>query len=250
MTRRDSGAQPTADPVSGTSGVEANETKSPTRAGEPAPPGTFDGRARAFRERETERRSRRRERVGQLVVVAIILLGVYAIVSARPFTPTNGSGQPPPGPPIVVKFTTPVLGQVTCGAGGTAYTERLVWTNTTRTVNTGDVALRVYELFDGDVLNDRGIIPNATASNVCAGSPPNPETLAWYAVVSSPNDTVQLTYAFSPGWASVTSGDSNVPIENGTVITLVMGTSLAGRGYGFAVTGFVEGSAVTGSVVL
>ncbi|HTT44739.1 MAG TPA: hypothetical protein VMH38_01825 [Thermoplasmata archaeon] len=248
MTPRD--AEPAVEPADGMAGVEVGGAKVPARAGEPAPPGTFDGRARAFREKETDRRSRRRERVGQLLVAAIILLGVYAIVSARPFNPTNGSGQPQPGPPIVVKFTPPVLGQVTCGGGGTAYTEQVVWTNTTRTVTTGDVALRVYELFDGDVLNDRGIVPNVTSSNVCAGTPPNPETFVWYAVVSAPNGTIQLTYAFSPGWASVNSGDSNVPIENGTLFTLVSGFSFAGRGYGLGVTGFVSGSTVTGSVAL
>ena len=219
------------------------------RAGEPAPPGTYDGRARAFREQQTQRRSRRRELFGQLVVVAIILVGIYAIVATKPFNPSNGSG-PSPGPPITVTFTKPTVGTVTCGNGGTGYTEQVVWANATGRVTTGDVSLRVYELIDGDIVNDMGVIPNATTMSVCAGAPPNPATLAWYVVIAAPNGSTQLTYAFSPGWASVTHGAWNVPIENGTIMTVVMGTSIAGRGFGFAVVGFAGGSAVKGSVPL
>jgi hypothetical protein len=220
------------------------------RAGEPAPRGTFDGRARAFREQQTQRRSRRRELFGQLLVVAIIVVGIYAIVSAKPFSPSNNSGPPNPGPPIVITFTTPVVGTVSCGDGGTAYTEQVDWTNASQPVTTGDVTLRVYELYDGDIVNDMGIIPNATTASVCAGAPPNPATLAWYVVVSSPSGAIQLTYAFSPGWASVTNGAWNVPIENGTMMTIVMGASIAGRGFGFAVVGFASGSPVRGSIPL
>lgn len=245
------GVDPDSEPSGiASDGAETRTPLTPFRAGEPAPPGTFDGRARAFRENETKRRSRRRERIGQLLVVAVILLGIFAIVTARPFSPSTGNGQPPPGPPIVVTFTTPVVGQVTCGNGETAYTERTVWNSSSPTVTTGDVALRVYELIDGDIVNDRGVVPNANASSVCAGSPPEATVFGWYVVVSAPNDTIELTYAFSPGWASVTQGPSNVPIENGTIMTVVMGTSLAGRGYGFAVTGFASGSQVSGAVAL
>lgn len=222
----------------------------PPRAGEPAPPGTYEGRARSFRESQTQRRSRRREHIGQLLVVAIIALGVYAIVSARPFVPSTGSSLPSPGPPITVNFATPVPGQVLCGNGGTGYTERVVWSNATASVVTGDVSPRVYELFDGDIVTDLGVVANVTSSNVCAGSPPSTANFAWYVVMTAPNGTIQLTYTFSQGWTSVTHGAWNFPIENGTAMIVVTGTSLAGRGFGFAVVGFSGGSAIHGSVPL
>lgn len=221
------------------------------RAGEPAPPGTFDGRARSFRETQSQRRSLRRERLGQVVVVAIILLGIYAIVSARPFNPSSGSGHPTPGPPIRVTLATPVLGQTPCGGGGTAYTERVVWTSASASVTTGDVSPRVYELFDGDIVNDIGVVANATSSSLCAGSPPNGAPLvSWYVVLTDPNGTNLLTYTFSAGWTSVTHGAWNFAIENGSAMVVVTKTSVAGMGFGFAVVGFSSGSAIRGSVPL
>lgn len=234
----------------GPSPEAGSETPVRSRAGEPAPPGSFEGRARSFRERQRQQRSRRRERIGQLLVVAIIALGVYAIVSARPFNPSAGSGTPSPGPPIAVNFTAPVLGQVACGQGGTAYTERVVWSGATATVTTGDISPRVYELFDGDILSDLGVVANVTVSSVCAGAPPDAATYSWYVVMEAPNGTIQLTYTFSHGWTSVTQGAWNFPIEDGSAMIVVSGTSFAEKGFGFAVLGFSGGSVIRGSVPL
>ena len=221
------------------------------RAGEPAPRGTYDGRARSFRETQSHRRSLRRERLGQVVVVAIILLGIYAIVSARPFNPSSGSGNPAPGPPIAVTLSTPVVGQVSCGSGGTAYTERVVWSGATASVTTGDVSPRVYELFDGDIVNDIGVVPNVTSSSLCAGSPPSGAPLvSWYVVLTDPNGSILLTYTFSSGWVSVTHGEWNFAIENGSAMVVVTESSIAGMGFGFAVVGFSSGSPIRGSVPL
>jgi hypothetical protein len=216
----------------------------------PAPPGTYEGRARSFRETQSQRRSLRRERIGQIAVVAIIALGIYAIVSAHPFNPASNSGPPSPGPPIVVTFSSPVLGQVTCGNGGAAYTERVVWANASGLVTTGDVSPRVYEIFDGDIVSDIGVVANATSSNVCAGSPPNPSTIGWYIAMAAPNGTIEFTYTFGAGWTSLSHGPTIVPIENGTVLVVVTGASIAGRGFGLAVAGYSGGSPIRGTVPL
>ena len=222
-----------------------------TRAGEPAPPGTFEGRARSFRENQVQRRSRRRELIGQVLVVAIILLGIYAIVSARPFVPSSGPGPPNPGPPISVNLTSPVIGQVTCGKGGTAYTEKVVWANSTAPVTTREVSPRVYELFDGDIVNDVGVTANVSSTSLCAGDPPSGGGLiSWYVVLTAPNGTILLSYTFSQGWVSVTGGLSDIPIENGASMVVVTNPDIAGKGYGFAVVGEANGSSIHGSVPL
>lgn len=223
----------------------------PTRAGEPAPPGSAEGRAHSFRERETRRRTRKRELVGQLLVVAIILLGIYAIVSARPFVPSSGPGPSPSGPPITVNLTHPVLGQVTCGNGGTAYTERVVWANSTSPVTTNDVSPRVYELFDGDVVVDNGVTANVSSTSLCAGDPPSGGGLiSWYVVLTAPNGTIELGYTFDQGWVSVDRGPVNLPIENGTSLVVVVDPDIASKGYGLGVVGEANGSSIHGAVPL
>lgn len=223
----------------------------PSRAGEPAPPGSSEGRARAFRERETQRRSRRRELIGHALVVAIIILGIYAIVSARPFVPSSGPGPPTPGPPITVNLTRPAVGTVTCGNGGTAYTERIVWANASALVMTNDIDATVHEA-DTDIVSDIGVVPNVTLSSLCAGDPPSGGSVlfSWYVVMVAPNGTILLSYTISQGWVSVTGGTSTIPIENGTTMIVVTDVSIAGRGYLFWVAGASNGSSIFAQVVL
>lgn len=220
------------------------------RAGEPAPPGSFDGRARAFREDRERRRAAQRERIGVFVVVVIIVIGVVTILTARPYSPTSANSFPSPGPTITVKLGTPSLENLTCGAGGTAYTEKILWENASQPVTTGDVNFRVYEIWDGDYVRVQTVVANVTASNVCAGSPPNPSTLAWYMAMSGSNGAYVLAYTATNGWVSLTTGPANTPIENGSALTFVFGVSLAGTGRGIAVVGFANGSPIRGTVPL
>jgi hypothetical protein len=181
----------------------------------------------------------------------IIILGIYAIVSARPFVPSSGPGPPTPGPPIAVNLTAPVVGQVTCGNGGTAYTDRVVWSNSTAPVTTREVSPRVYELWDGDIVNDIGVTANVSSTSVCAGDPPSGGGLiSWYVVLTAPNGTIELSYTFSQGWTSVTGGASDITIENGMSMIVVTSPDIAGKGYGFAVVGEANGSSIHGSVPL
>ena len=223
------------------------------RPGEPARPGSSEGRARSFREREAQRRSLRRERIGVLVVVVVIVLGVCAIVFAKSFSPSSRNNFPTPGPPINVTLSTPIVSTVSCGGGGTAFTERITWANATSVVVTGDVNLKVYELWDGDYLLGANVVANVTSSSLCAGSPPAAEPQYWYVVFAAPNGTTLLTYTVTGGWAAISHGNWNIPIENGSVMTVVSGVSLAGRPtalYGLALVGFANGSPVRGSVPL
>jgi len=226
------------------------------RAGEPAPPGSLGGRARRFRLREAEQRSVRRERVGQLIVAAIIVLGVYAIFSARPFTPGSGGSSTTPSAPITVSFASPILGNASCAKGGIAYTEKFVWSASSSSVTTGDIAAYPYELLDGDFIYDRGQVANVTASSLCAGSPPYftgswPNLIwSWYVVLTDPNGTVRLAYTPTQGWTTTGPGSNDVPIENGSALTVVTGVSVHDQGFGFAVVGYANGSKVTTSPVV
>ena len=231
--------------------MTAAPSDNPTPAGESPPPSPSEGRARSFRERETRRRSRRRELVGQLLVVAIIIVGIYAIVSARPFVPSSGPSGPTPGPPITVTLRSPVVGQVSCGNGGIAYTEQVVWANATAPVTTNDISPRVYELFDGDIVNDNGVIANVSSTSVCAGEPPHSGGLiSWYVALTAPNGTVELGYSFDQGWISADHGPVNIPVSNGSSLVVVVDPEIAGKGYGLAVVGAVGGSTVKGEVAL
>jgi hypothetical protein len=236
-------------PFEPSSGEERGSTAGGEGARAPAPPGTLEGRSRSFREHQLKRKSARREHVGQLVVVAIIVLGIVAIVTARSGYSGSHSGFPSPGPPIVVQLGTPVLSTVNCTGGGTAYIERIPWLGSTQPVTPGDVYVRVYEIWDGDYIGDPGAMANATSSNVCAGAPPDSTTL-WYVVLTASNGTNLLTYTADHAWVSVTDGASNLGIETGSSLVLVTGTSFAGTGRGFAVGGFANGSPITGAIAL
>jgi len=240
-------ADPPSEPPPAGDREEANDRP---RAGVPARPGSFEGRARSFRQEQARRRSARRERVGTFLVVVILALGVYTIVTARPYSPSSKNDSPTPGPPIDVNLGTPTgASAVTCSAGGTAYVERIPWMNSTQPVTTGDIEVHVYEIFDGDFIGDRNAVANVTPSNPCAGAPPDSKAL-WYAALATPNGTILLTYTVNHPWTAVTPGPWNIGIENGSVLVLVTYASLAGRGYGFAVVGYAGGSPIRGTVAL
>jgi hypothetical protein len=211
----------------------------------PVPPRSSEGRARSFREAQAQRRSARRERIGEIVVVGILVLAVFAIVTARPYTPSSLYEFPSPGPPIAVHLGSPTVSTISCTAGGTAHAERIPWTNSTLPVTTGDINLRVYEIWDGDIISDPGVVANATPSNLCAGGPPD-STALWYAVFSAPNGTNLLTYTSDNGWVSLTHGPWNFGIANGSAVTLVTGIPVAGTGRGLEVVGSEDGSSIKG----
>ncbi len=240
-------SSPSVRPLAGDLGTKAG----PPRAGEPAAPGAFTGRARAFRQEQTRRRTTRREHVVDALLVAAIVIGAYVIAIEPPYSPNNGNTgvTTPTGPPIVVHFGATSESSVTCSAGGTAYTESIPWTNSTRPVATGEIYVRVYEIWDGDYIADPNVVANATPANPCAGSPPDSSAL-WYVVLAAPNGTNLLTYTEASSWTSVTQGTSNVVIQNDSALILVTASSLAGTGRGFEVIGLVGGSQISGSVEL
>lgn len=221
----------------------------PLRPGSAARSRSSAGRARAFRQKQEQHRSARRELVQDLVVVVVIVLGVFAILTARPGGAPNDYLPPSPGPTITVNLGSPSETSVTCGDGGSAYAERIPWTSSTQPVTTGDVNLRVYEIWDGDYYGDPGAVANVTSSNVCAGATPS-ETARWYAVLASPNGTNLLTYTQAHPWVPVTPGPWDFEVENGSAIVLVSSVLLVGSGRGLAVFGFDDGAPVLGAVVL
>jgi len=221
----------------------------PTRAGVPAPPGAFDGRAHAFRESQTRKRAAQRERIGVIVVVALIVLGFYTLATARPYTTSPGSNFPTPGPQINVYFGTPSTTTLTCAGGGTAYAERVPWANTSEPVTTGDINLRLYEIWDRDFISDPNVVANATPTNLCAGATPSPIAL-WYAVLASPNGTNLLTFTVANDWTALGHGAWNFVIENGSALFVIASSPLAGTGRGFAVYGYSGGSPIFGNIPL
>lgn len=208
-----------------------------------------DSRARSFRERQAQRRVTRRERIWIGIVVGIIVLGSYTILTARPFSASSGKLPPSPGPVIVVQLGTPTVSTVNCTAGGTGYVERIPWLGSSQPVTTGDIFVRVFELWDGDYIPDNGAVANVTPTNVCAGSPPDGSTI-WYAALAAPNATNQLSYTSKTSWVSVTGEPWNFPVQNGSSLVLVSYTSFAETGRGFGVGGIAHGSPIRGTVPL
>jgi hypothetical protein len=225
----------------------------PTRAGVPAPPGSSAGRARSFRRNRDDSRTSRRERVVEVVLLAAVLIGAYTVATERPGELLAGYGtggsQTPPGPPIFVHFGTPSVSTVTCGGGGTAYVERIPWTNSTEPVPTGVLYVRVFEIWDGDFIPDSGAVANATATNPCNGTPPDASAL-WYLVLAAPNGTNLLTYTEAAEWTSVSGGPTHLDVANGSALLLVTSMSLAGTGRGLELVGYVGNSPISGSVAL
>lgn len=217
----------------------------------PSHPRRTEGRTHAFREREVARRAARRENIGVIVVVVILALGILTILTARPNSSSSYSF-PSPGPPIAVTLGSPSVSPVTCGDGTTGYAEKVPWVSASESVTTGDVNVRVYEIWDGDYIGDADVIPNATATNPCAGSPPMGTGLfpGWYVVLAAPNGTNLLTYTTAKDWTSITSEPWNFEIQNDSTLIVVTSVSLAGTGRGIAVTGFAAGSPISGSTPL
>jgi hypothetical protein len=232
--------------TSGAGGPDA-ETP-PRRAGEPARRGTYDGRARSFREEQTQRRGGRRELIGTLLAAAIIVLAVYTIVTARPYS-SSAYDFPGSGPLITIHFGPPTVSTVSCGAGGTAYAEHIPWANASAKVTSGEVVVHVSEIWDGDYIGDPDAVANATASNVCAGAAPT-STSGWYAVLSAPDGTNLLTYTVGSSWRSISTGPPTLEVANGSAIILVSHASLAGTGRGLEVVGEVNGSLIRGETPL
>ncbi|MGP8075838.1 MAG: hypothetical protein ACLP8Y_03760 [Thermoplasmata archaeon] len=228
--------------------IASAEPQTPPSGRSTGPPSPVEGRARAFRNGQTQRKSQERERVGVLLVVAIIVLGVYVITSARPFSPSNNPN-PNPGPPITVLLGTPTVVSVPCSAGGSAYAENIPITSISAPIVTGDVNARVNEIWDGDDIGDPNVVANATPSNLCAGSAPDASTL-WYGVLVAPNGTNLLTYTATHAWVSVSNGLPNIGIENGSSFVLVSYKSFSGAGYGFLLFGYANGSLIRATIPL
>ena len=208
------------------------------------------GRARAFRRAETERRRGRRERYADVVLLAVAVVAAVLIVTTPPNSLLSGNGSSgSPGPPVRVNFGSVSVSAVPCAAGGTAYAERIPWTNASRSVTTTDIDLEVYAIFDGDNIGRGNPVANATPTNVCAGSPPDPTAL-WYVVLQAPNGTNVLTYTIADSWAGIAGGPSELAIANDSTLVLVSNSSLAGTGRGLKLVGFVGEDTVEGAVVL
>jgi len=245
-------SRPGANPPPSTSAPAASGAESPggpipSTAPRRAPPSA--GRAHAFRESQERHRQQNRESLGVVAVVIIIVLGVYTLATARPYTGSSSFALPPPGPTITVDLGTPTVGAVTCAGGGTAYAERIPWNGSSQPVTTGDVNLRVYEIWDRDYITDPHADANATTADLCAGIPPNPIAL-WYVVLAAPNGTNILTYTQANDWSSLTHGPTNIWIENDSSLILVTNMPLWNTGRGFQVYGFSSGSVVFGTLPL
>jgi hypothetical protein len=232
---------------------DPKDTAGLPRTGARARPGPGNGRAHSFRQTQEKRRSARKELVGELVVAVILLLAVYVVLTAKPLSSSSGDGSPwnpgPPGTRIAITLGTPAVGNLTCHAGGTAYTERIPWVNSSYPVTSSDTYLQLYEIWDGDNIADPSAVANVTASDVCAGAAPS-TIFMWYVVLASANGTNLLTYTDHTGWTAVTNGSSNIPVENGDALVLVTYASLAGTGRGLKVEGSVGDSPIFGSIAL
>ena len=213
-------------------------------SGDLAQPGRHEGRARAFREQQTQRRGGRREVIGTLLAAAIIVLGVYTIATAHPYS-SSSYDFPGSGPVITIHFGPPSVSTVSCGSGGTVYAEHIPWANASSKVVTGELVVHVSEIWDGDYIGDPGVVANATASDVCAGPPPS-STSIWYVVLVAPDGTNLLTYSVASSWSSVSHGAVSIGVANGSAIVLVTHESLAGTGRGLEVVGEVNGSLIRG----
>jgi hypothetical protein len=221
------------------------------RIAPPAPdPAPAPGGAREFRERRTRRRQSRTDLAVTGIAVVVLVLAVVVLLTVKPVVP--GSGPPDDSsnaPPIVVRFGTPVVSEVTCGSGGNVTAERVPWINSSQPITTGDADPRITEIADGDFVSDPHATPTVNATDVCTGAAMD-LTSRWYAVLEDPNGTNALTYTVADGWQTVAGGEWNVLIPDGANLTVVENPSMAGSGYALSMIGFANGAAITGSVTL
>lgn len=207
-------------------------------------------RARAYRTAREQRSQRRHDLAVIVVAIVVVLASVYVLADARSIESSlAGGGVGPTPPPITVTFGTPSISSISCGDGGSVYAERIGWVNASEPLTTGEVVPRVYEIADGDFVNDPGSTPNVTASNLCAGATPTTPS-RWYAVLVDPSGANTLSYTVAGGWAAVGSGPTNIAILDDSALVVVMNPSLSGGGYGLRIVGFSNGAEVQGSIVL
>jgi hypothetical protein len=188
------------------------------------------------------------------VVLAVLsVFGAFAIATEHPGFLVAGSGLSEgtgnSSSSVRVQLGPPSKSTVPCAGGGTAYLENTTWVNSSEVLATGEVLVRLYEIWDGDNIPDPGAVANSTASNVCDGSPPDSQAI-WYVVLAAPNGTNLLTYTESGGWTPISGGSSNVVIQDGSTLVLVTGGSVAGTGRGLAVDGYAGLSQISGTVPL
>ncbi len=205
------------------------------------------GSAASFRRQRNADRSLRWGLYVRLAATVVIAVALLAILTARPVAPTASSGAAPPT--TTVTLGSPTVTQVTCAGGAPAYAERVPWIAASAPVTSGDLVPKIVELFDGDIVNDPGAMPNATASNVCAGASPT-GAARWYGVVSDPTGANVLTYTLGQGWAGIGTEPANQPIANDSTLTIVSGGSFSNSGYGLKIVGFANGSPIVGSITL
>lgn len=206
-------------------------------------------KAREFRQVHREARRLRWEAIEVVVASLLVVVAVYAIATAKPYSPGSPTGPPILGPPISITFGTPVVKQVPCSAGGTAYAESIPWNGSSEPVQVGDLNVRVYEIWDGDWVGDHGVVENVTPTSVCAGPSPTSDT-DWYVVLAAPNGTNLVTYTDAVTWASVSGGAWNLWVENGSSLIIVTNPPIADTGRGFSVFGFENDSKISGSTPL
>jgi len=219
------------------------------RAGQPAAPGTYAGRARLFRRAQAERRTDRRDRVWTVFVVFVIGLGVFVVVTATPYSPLGYNGLPKPGPVITVTLASPVVSSISCGSGGTAISEEIGFVSSSKPVATGELVLRLYEIWDGDYIGDPNAVANASATNACEGAPPTTGAL-WYVVLTAPKGTNALTFTGKDLWQPIGGSPTNLTLRGGYTFVVITAYSLSGTGRGFGVEGYEAGSRIQGSVPL
>ena len=126
--------------------------------------------------------------------------------------------------------------------------------NASAAVSSGNLGIRLYEIWDGDWLWGSNVVPDANATSVCAAAPPGGGITAWYAVLAAPNGTNLLTYASGSmargAWAAVDGGPWNRSVTNGSSLIIVTVPEIHDTGRGLSLFGFENGGPISGCVTL
>jgi|GEM_PF-4114114 len=197
------------------------------------PPGS---RAARYRARRARRRAPWTATVAGALGVLIVVVVLYLVTSGLLAPASPGGNGSPAG--ITLTFGPPGLGAISCGSGAQYPTERLPVEALTRPFTTAQFVLEVIELGDGDILPTVTDRPQATLSAACAGAPPSPGGLSWYAVLVGGNGQNLATYTYDQSWAPVPGASFPSTVTNQSSFEFVLGQNLSGRGYG-AVLGSV-----------